>query len=317
MRIGVLVFPGVQMLEVSGPLDVLSEAAMQSGRPDAYQFELIALEPGPVRASNGMLIQSGSTLDTAPRDIDTLLVPGGPRVHELENDLRLRHWLVREADVVRRLASICSGALLLAAAGLLDGRRVTTHWATSAGLAQRFPKARVEQDRIHTRDGSIYTSAGVSAGMDLALALVEEDMGSEIALQVARRLLMYLKRPGGQSQFSGQLTMQAARSTMQAVQEWALHNLEKDLSLERLAQQAGMHLRSFSRQFKADTGITPATFVESARVDAARRLLEESATPLTRIAARCGFSDPQGMRRAFMRCLGVTPAAYRSNFHMI
>jgi transcriptional regulator GlxA family with amidase domain len=315
MRIGVLVYPGVQMLEVSGPLDVFSEAAQLSGRPDAYQFELIAVDEGMIRASNGMLLQPTCTIDSLPRDIDTLLVAGGPSILAQEKNAHLMHWLVRQADMVRRLGSICSGALLLAAAGLLEQRSVTTHWSISSQLARRFPSTKVEQDRIYIRDGSIYTSAGVSAGMDLALALVEEDMGSEIALQVARRLLMYLKRPGGQSQFAEQPSASVAeRSAIRAVQEWVSENLGKDLSVERLAERAAMSVRNFSRLFKADTGMTPATFVEDARLAAARRILEASPAPMKRVADWAGFPDPSSLRRAFVRRLGVTPSDYRKQF---
>lgn len=315
MRIAVLVFPGVQMLDVTGPLDVFSEGARQSGQPDAYQFDLIALEEGPIRASNGMVFQPSCTIDTAPADIDTLLVAGGPQIHELEGNQRLMQWLVRQADTVRRLGSVCSGALLLASAGLLDGRHVTTHWNQSAHLARRYPLAKVEHDRIYIRDGSLYTSAGVSAGMDLALALVEEDLGRDTALKVARELVMFLKRPGGQSQFSAHLAAQTAeRSAIRALQEWVVENLDQDLSVDRLAAQAGMSVRNFSRQFKADTETTPADFVEGARIDAARRMLEDSPTPLKRVAARAGFHDPNSLRRAFVRRLGVTPGDYRSRF---
>jgi len=315
MRIGVLVFPGVQMLEVSGPLDVFSEAARLSGQPDAYSVELIALDEGMVRASNGMLFQPDSTIDSASRGIDTLLIAGGPNVQALEGSARLMHWLVRQAGAVRRLGSISSGALLLASAGLLDNRSVTTHWSLTSQLALRFPRTRVEQDPIYIRDGSIYTSAGISAGMDLALALVEEDMGGELALQVARRLVMFLKRPGGQSQFARRPGATVAqRSAIRAVQEWVPENLASDLSVENLAQQAGMSVRNFSRQFKSDTGMTPGVFVEGVRLDAARRILEESPAPLKRVVAWSGFPDSPSLRRAFVRRLGVTPSAYRSQF---
>jgi transcriptional regulator GlxA family with amidase domain len=315
MRIAVLVFPGVQMLDVTGPLDVFSEGARQSGQPDFYQFDLIALDEGPITASNGMVFQPSCTIDTAPADIDTLLVAGGPDIQQLEPKERLMQWLVRQSGAVRRLGSVCSGALLLAMAGLLDGRHVTTHWNISAYLARRFPKVNMEHDRIYIRDGSLYTSAGVSAGLDLALALVEEDLGRETALKVARELVMFLKRPGGQSQFSAHLAAQTAeRSSIRALQEWVLENLDQNLSVDRMAAQAGMSVRNFSRQFKNDTEMTPADFVESARIDAARRMLEDAPTPLKRVAARAGFHDPNSLRRAFVRRLGVTPGDYRSRF---
>jgi transcriptional regulator GlxA family with amidase domain len=315
MRIAVLVFPGVQMLDVTGPLDVFTEGARQSGQPDFYQFDLVALDEGPITASNGMVFQPSCTIDTAPADIDTLLVAGGPQIRDMEPHDRLMQWLVRQAGQVRRLGSVCSGALLLATAGLLDGRHVTTHWNISGYLARRFPKVNMEHDRIYIRDGSLYTSAGVSAGLDLALALVEEDLGRETALKVARELVMFLKRPGGQSQFSAHLAAQTAeRSAIRALQEWVLENLDQNLSVDRMAAQAGMSVRNFSRLFKSDTEMTPADFVESARIDAARRMLEDSPTPLKRVAARAGFHDPNSLRRAFVRRMGVTPGDYRSRF---
>lgn len=315
MRIAVLVFPGVQMLDVTGPLDVFTEGARQSGLPDFYQFDLVALDEGPITASNGMVFQPSCTIDTAPADIDTLLVAGGPQIRDMEPHDRLMQWLVRQAGQVRRLGSVCSGALLLATAGLLDGRHVTTHWNISGYLARRFPKVNMEHDRIYIRDGSLYTSAGVSAGLDLALALVEEDLGRETALKVARELVMFLKRPGGQSQFSAHLAAQTAeRSAIRALQEWVLENLDQNLSVDRMAAQAGMSVRNFSRLFKSDTEMTPADFVESARIDAARRMLEDSPTPLKRVAARAGFHDPNSLRRAFVRRMGVTPGDYRSRF---
>lgn len=316
MRIALLVFPGVQMLDVAGPMDVFHEAARQAGQPGAYQFDLVALEDGPVRADNGMLFQPTATIDNFDQAVDTLLVTGSHQVQGLADNQRLLAWLQRQAGKARRLGSVCSGAWLLAHAGLLDGRRVTTHWNISAALARRFEQVQVEQDQIYLRDGSLYTSAGVTAGMDLALALVEEDLGRSVSLAVARELVMFIKRPGGQSQFSAHLAAQTAqRSPIRQVQEWVLENLEQDLSVDQLAAQAGMSVRNFSRAFKGDTGETPADFVESARLDAARRMLEETSNPLKRVAARSGFHDQNSLRRAFVRRLGVTPGDYRSRFH--
>ncbi len=316
MRIALLVFPGVQMLDVAGPMDVFHEAARQSRKPGTYQFDLVALEEGPVRADNGMLFQPTATIDTLDHAVDTLLVTGSHEVQAVAGNPRLAQWLQRQAAVVRRLGSVCSGAWLLAHAGLLDGRRVTTHWNISASLARRFEQVQVEHDQIYLRDGNLYTSAGVTAGMDLALALVEEDLGRNVALAVARELVMFIKRPGGQAQFSAHLVAQSAqRDPIRQVQEWVLENLEEDLTVDQLAAQAGMSVRNFSRAFKSDTGETPADFVEAARLDAARRMLEESASPLKRVAARSGFHDQNSLRRAFVRRLGVTPGDYRLRFH--
>ncbi|WP_426341925.1 GlxA family transcriptional regulator [Pseudoduganella sp. S-14] len=315
MRIALLVFPGVQLLDVAGPMDVFHEASRQSGKPGAYQFDLVALEEGPVRADNGMLFQPTATIDTLDHAVDTLLVTGSHTVQDVTGNARLMQWLQQQAAAVRRIGSVCSGAWLLAHAGLLDGRRVTTHWNISASLARRFEQVRVEHDQIYLRDGNLYTSAGVTAGMDLALALVEEDLGRNVALAVARELVMFIKRPGGQSQFSAHLAAQTAqRDPIRQVQEWVLKNLEEDLTVDQLAAQAGMSVRNFSRAFKSDTGETPADFVEAARLDTARRLLEETANPLKRIAARSGFHDQNSLRRAFVRRLGVTPGDYRLRF---
>jgi transcriptional regulator GlxA family with amidase domain len=315
MRVAVLLFPGFQMLDVMGPIDVFSEGARQAGRPDAYSFELIAMEGGPITASNGLPLLPTCTIDTAPADIDTLLVAGSPSIESLEMTQRLLDWLQQRAACVRRLGSVCTGTFALARAGLLDGRRVTTHWNSSERLARRYPLIRVEQDQIYIRDGSVYTSAGVSAGMDLALALVEEDLGREVAMKAARELVMFLKRPGGQSQFSAHLAAQTSeRDGIRDVQAWVLEHLNQDLHVEQLAARAGMSVRTFTRQFKQDTGVTPADFVEGARIDAARRLLEDTANPLKRIAAWSGFGGPNGLRRAFMRRLGISPVDYRSRF---
>jgi len=216
---------------------------------------------------------------------------------------------------VRRMGSVCSGAMVLAHAGLLDGRSVTTHWNTTDRLARLFPGVQVEPDRIYVKDGNLYTSAGVTAGLDLALALVEEDFGRAVALRVARELVMFLKRPGGQSQFSAHLAAQTAeRNAIREVQGWVVENLAGNLSVEALAAHAGMSARNFARIFKQECQVTPADFVEAARIDAARRLLEGSRHPLKRVAALAGFSDPNNLRRAFLRRVGVAPSDYRRRF---
>ena len=216
---------------------------------------------------------------------------------------------------MRRLASVCSGTFLLAEAGLLDGRRATTHWRVCDELAHRYPKITVERDPIFVGDRGVYTSAGVTAGMDLALALVEEDHGRELALRVARQLVMFLKRPGGQSQFSAQLAVQAAdREPLRELQAWIADHLDADLSVAELASQVAMSERNFARVFTREVGLTAARFVERARVEGARRRLEESTDGVEMIAARCGFGSAEVMRRAFLRLLGVPPSAYRGRF---
>jgi transcriptional regulator GlxA family with amidase domain len=315
MKVAMLAFPGVQLLDIAGPIDVFHEAAKQAGVPGAYTFEVISTEAGPIKASNGMSFVADSTLETCSLDIDTLLVAGSPKIRELEGNERISAWLRTQARRVRRVGSVCSGAFLLAGAGLLDGRRATTHWNSADRLAASYPSVIVESDRIYIKDGTTYTSAGVTAGMDMALALVEEDFGRAVALQVAREFVMFLKRPGGQSQFSAHLAAQTAeRTAIRDAQAWILQNLEKMLTVDNLAQHVGMSTRNFARQFKKETSTTPADFVERARVDAARRLLEESGTPLKRVASQCGFGDPNSLRRAFLRRLGVSPADYRRRF---
>jgi transcriptional regulator GlxA family with amidase domain len=229
--------------------------------------------------------------------------------------MRITRWLREQATGVRRLGSVCSGAFILARAGLLDGKRVTTHWNASSELARAFPLLNVEPDQIYVKDGQTYTSAGITAGMDMALALVEEDFGRAVALKVAREFVMFLKRPGGQSQFSAHLAAQTAeRSVIRDVQDWILENLSQPLGVDQLADHVGMSTRNFSRAFKHETQTTPAEYVEMARIDAARRLLEESDNPLKRVAHWCGFGDPNALRRAFVRRLGVSPADYRRRF---
>jgi len=315
MKVAMLAFPGVQLLDIAGPIDVFHEAAKQAGVPGAYTFEVISTEAGPIKASNGMSFVADSTLETCSLDIDTLLVAGSPKIREIEGNERISAWLRTQARRVRRVGSVCSGAFLLASAGLLDGRRATTHWNSADRLAASYPSVIVESDRIYIKDGTTYTSAGVTAGMDMALALVEEDFGRAVALQVAREFVMFLKRPGGQSQFSAHLAAQTAeRTAIRDAQAWILQNLDKMLTVDNLAQHVGMSTRNFARQFKKETNTTPADFVERARVDAARRMLEESGTPLKRVASQCGFGDPNSLRRAFLRRLGVSPADYRRRF---
>jgi transcriptional regulator GlxA family with amidase domain len=316
MRIAVLAFPGVQMLDVAGPFDVFNEAARQARARGAYQLEVISTTTETfIRASNGMRFDADATISTAEPGIDTLLVAGGPLVQSAEETRRVSEWLREQAGQVRRLGSVCSGAFILARAGLLDGKRVTTHWNASCKLARTFPNVKVESDQIYVKDGQTYTSAGVTAGMDLALAMVEEDFGRAVALKVAREFVMFLKRPGGQSQFSAHLAAQTAqRSAIRDVQAWVLENLNQALTVDQLAARSGMSTRNFSRIFKQETQSTPADYIELARIDAARRQLEETNNPLKRVADWCGFGDANALRRAFMRRLGVSPNDYRRRF---
>jgi transcriptional regulator GlxA family with amidase domain len=253
--------------------------------------------------------------DEAP--IDTLLVAGTPNYADAYTESALRAWLRSHAPRSRRHGSVCTGAFFLGGAGLLDGLNVTTHWQHAAELAERFPAAKVVSDQIFVQDGSLWTSAGVTAGIDLALKLIEDDHGRDVALAVARRLVVFLKRPGGQSQFSAHLAAQiATEERIQAVQHWILDHLPLELTIRSLASRAAMSVRNFTRVFQQEAGITPADFVEMARVDSARRLLEDTDKPLQRVASSCGFANPDTMRRAFMRRIGVGPSEYRERFRL-
>ncbi len=275
-------FPDAQMLDITGPLEVFAMASQQleSGRATdpGYRISLVATERGPLRCSSGVSLLTDAAFPAVRGPIDTLLVAGGEGERSALRDEALVAWIGRAARRSRRVAGVCSGAFLLARAGLLDGRRATTHWASVAQLARAFPAVKVEPDRIYVRDGDVYTSAGVSAGMDLALALVEEDCGRKIALAVARRLVLFLKRPGGQSQFSSQLEAQLAdRAPLRELQGWIAGHPTADLSVEALAKRVALSPRHFARVFARDLGVTPARYVERVRVEVARRRLEESA----------------------------------------
>ncbi|MDM0110041.1 GlxA family transcriptional regulator [Variovorax sp. J22R24] len=315
MRVAILAFPRVQLLDVAGPADVFAEASRQLGKPRAYQVQVISTVEGMLKSSNGLRLAVDATVATHRGPIDTLLVAGSPDLEDMVSDAQLQAWLRRQSRTARRFGSVCSGAFVLAAAGLLDGKRVATHWNSTARLAAAYPLTCVEADAIYVKDGKLFTSAGVTAGMDLALAMVEEDHGRELALRVARELVMFLKRPGGQSQFSAHLAAQTAeRSSVREVQDHVLANLKDDLSVPLLASRAGMSERSFARNFRSETGTTPAEFVENARIDAARRMAEESDLPAKRLADAVGYANVDGFRRAFARRLGVSVTEYRRRF---
>ncbi len=320
MRIAMLAFPNVQVLDVMGPLEVFSRTSRwlrdNGKRADhAYHVEIIGLKRGPFRTSSGLRLHADRGIADVGRGIDTLLIAGGLGVEEHRSHAPLLRWIRRQSGLVRRLASICTGAFLLAEARLLDGRRATTHWNHCANLARDFPKVQVEPDTIFVREGSLYTSAGVTAGMDLALALVEDDFGREVALAAARELVMFLKRPGGQSQFSAQLSVQLAEhELLRDLQSHIADHPTDDLSIARLAGRVAMSPRNFARVFSREVGMTPARFVASVRVETARRLLEETSEPLEAICAKSGLGTPESMRRAFQRALGIAPGRYRERF---
>jgi transcriptional regulator GlxA family with amidase domain len=315
-NIDVLAFPAVQLLDVTGPLQVFATAnehIVQAGGAPPYALRVIALGGASVTTSSGLAIAT-QPLPRIATIVDTLIVAGGPGVDAAAADPELCNWVRQRARTARRVASVCTGAFLLGAAGVLDGLRAVTHWSYCDELARRHPAVRVESDPIFVRDGSVWTSAGVTAGIDLALALVEEDLGRSAALAVARYLVVFLKRPGGQAQFSEALSLQTAEDEFGALQDWISRHLAEDLSLSRLARQAGMSERSFSRHYARATGVTPLRAVERLRVEAARRLLSETRLPVKRISQRCGFGSEETMRRSFLRLLAATPQDYRSRF---
>jgi transcriptional regulator GlxA family with amidase domain len=311
-----LAFPLVQLLDVTGPFQVFASAndfVRKSGGRPPYELKVVARSGAQVTASAGLKLSTES-LPLVRAAVDTLIVAGGRGVEAAAADRVIIDWVKLRAKRARRIGSVCTGTFLLAAAGLLDGRRAATHWNSCAELARRFPKVRVESDPIFVRDGSVWSSAGVTAGIDLALALVEEDLGRKVALAVARFLIVFMKRPGGQAQFSTALALQAADDQFGALHEWINKHLGDDLPLPVLADQAGMSERSFSRHYAEATGFTPARAIERLRVEAARRLLAESGLPAKRISRRCGFGSEETMRRSFLRLLAVTPQEYRARF---
>jgi transcriptional regulator GlxA family with amidase domain len=314
MTLAILAMPGVQLMDACGPLDVFAEANRQAGY-EAYRLMLLACEPGPLVSSSGTRLVPDAWIGDELEPLDTLLVAGTPLATEQYLRSGILDWLRQRAGSCRRYGSVCTGAFALAAAGLLDGRRVTTHWAVTETLAQRYPLIQVEPDAIQVHDGKLRTAAGVTAGLDLALALVQEDLGQDIARQVAAHLVMYFKRPGGQLQFSRQgTTSPIGRSALQALQRYVAANPALDHGIANLAARMGLSPRHFARVFHSDVGITPAAWVEMARVNAARGRLEEGREAPKQVAALCGFANADTLRRAFVRHVGVTPAEYRKRY---
>lgn len=300
------VFDGVQSLDVTGPLEAF---AISGG----YAIRTASLGGGAVRTTSGLRIMPDADLREAAAAVDLLLVPGGAGARRRE--LELVGWLRANAARARRLASVCTGAFLLAEAGLLDGKRVTTHWAQCGQLAEQYPGITVDPDPIFIKDGDVVTSAGITAGIDLALALIEDDLGREVALRTARQLVVFLRRPGSQSQFSAQLSAQiAGRQPLRDVQQWIAEHPAADLSVPALAAKASLSSRHFARAFAAEIGMTPGQYVDKTRLETARRHLEDTPDGVEETARACGYGTPEAMRRAFVRAFGVSPAEYRRRF---
>jgi transcriptional regulator GlxA family with amidase domain len=307
----IVLFDGVQSLDVTGPLEVFSCASEAVGHR-AYEISTASVGGRPVRTGSGLRICPDLDLAGAGTP-HTVIVPGGPGTRAPAPELT--GWLNRTAAGAERIVSVCTGAFLLAEAGLLAGRRATTHWSWCAVLARRYPDVIVEPEPIFVRDGNVATSAGVTAGIDLALALVEDDHGRDAALAVARQLVVFLRRPGNQTQFSAQLQAQVAqREPLREVQRWITEHPGADLSVDALAERARLSPRQFARAFAAETGTPPGRYVDRVRLEAARRLLEDTRDGVAQIARTCGYHTPEAMRRAFQQALNVSPAEYRRRF---
>ncbi|MDE2362542.1 MAG: GlxA family transcriptional regulator [Hyphomicrobiales bacterium] len=306
-EIAFLVFDDFQVLDATGPMAAFEIAGRYS--PGAYRLRAVAARAGAVRSSSGLAV-SAEALEAAA-DCDTLIVAGGEGTRAAATDARTLAFVRAAAARARRTASVCSGAYVLAAAGLLDGRRATTHWARTADFARRFPKTKLEPDMIFVRDGNVWTSAGITAGIDLALALIAEDCGETIARATAQQLVVYHRRAGGQSQFSALLDMERESDKFAALLQWAGERLHERLSVEDLAERCAMSPRNFARAFRRETGVTPAKAIERLRLDQARAQLESTASSVERVAERSGFGEAERMRRAFVRVYGRPPQDFR------
>jgi len=314
-NVALIIHEGVQALDVAGPLDVFAEANDLLPVNDRYACIVIASHRKPIRASNGMTLGAHLTFAEAARRFHTVLVAGGPTLPNAHKNERLSQWLHDWALLSVRYGSICTGAFALGRAGMLDGKCVTTHWQSAAQLAAEFPEARVEHDRIYLRDGALVTSAGVTAGIDLALELVSEDHGASIALACAKRLLVVAQRQGGQSQFSPLLHARFNPATpIGKVQAYVLEHVSEPFSVEKLANIAGTSPRTLARLFVKELALTPHNYIEGVRIDQARNLLEATDHALKAVAFACGFAGPEQMRAAFHRRMGISPQRYRESF---
>ncbi|MCA9577592.1 MAG: GlxA family transcriptional regulator [Polyangiales bacterium] len=318
-RVVIAVFPGIQGLDLVGPLEVFHAAQRFLGqtrqRTRGYEVRVVAASSELLRTESGLAVVPDGTFAGVRGAVDTLLIVGGAGARAASRDAAVAAWVRRVAPRCRRVASVCTGAFVLAAAGLLDGRRATTHWAHVERLRERYPRVQVEPDAVYVRDEHLWTSAGVTAGMDLALALVEDDVGRDVALAVARELVIFVRRAGGQSQFSAQLASQLAeRQPLREVQAYIAEHPRADTRVSTLAARAGMSPRNFARAFALEVGVTPAVFVERARVETARRLLETTKLSVEEVAEQAGFGRVETLRRAFQRQLHVAPNEYRRRF---
>ncbi|WP_144161420.1 GlxA family transcriptional regulator [Paraburkholderia sp. BCC1885] len=315
ITVAMVLFPGFQLLDIAGPRDAFAEVRILSKGECEYEMLTVGTTRGMIPSSSGLTTQPDRTIFDPCPPFDTVIVPGGLGVFEVLEDSTLSDWLARQQKLSRRIAAVCNGAFAFGAAGLIDNRTVATHWMDVARLSVMFPKARVEPDLIHVKDGNVYTTAGVTAGIDLALVMIEEDFGRQMALDVAKYLIVYVRRAGGQSQFSPLLETQASDNTLvQDVQQYLLANLNLAHSVESLAKRLNMSPRNLSRIFSRECGIGLIAFLSNARIDAARRYLESTNRSISEIARRCGYESADALRRTFIRRLQVSPLEYRHRF---
>jgi transcriptional regulator GlxA family with amidase domain len=309
---------GANIIDITGPMEIFTaanEVLRKASLPPGYDLHVLGEESGMCKTFGGLSIYAEGRWTDWSGDIDTLLVAGGPEFETIRDKRGLIDWVKLVSPSVRRVASICTGAFILAEAGLLKGRTATTHWLAVEKLAEDYPDTNVLADPIYTTDGGIYCSAGVTAGMDLALALVEEDLGKETALMIAKLLVMYLKRPGGQSQFSIKLREQSADdSRLSGLLKWLDENYKEQMNIEKLAEMSSMSLRTFNRCFKSDTGLPPAKYIEYLRLEKSLEIMEKTEKSFEETAYESGFTSPEQFRRAFIRRYKVTPSEYRSRF---
>lgn len=312
--VAILLFPDVLMLDVAGPIEVFSVANRYLPESDHYRILTLGASSLAVRASNGIVMQADQLAEDAPVAYDTLLVPGGPGAYDSSHP-HLHAWLRDAAAASRRHGAVCTGAFILGEAGLLDGHRVTTHWHYLDRLAKRYPKARLESDQLFTKDGKLLSSGGVTAGIDLALSILADDHGKKLALDVAKVLLVVIKRQGGQAQFSPLLPPTGQGATpLERIQQHVLENIHEPFSVEQLAELTAMSVRNFARVFTRELQMTPMEFVLAARIDHARSLLEGTDLPMKTVAFRSGFGSARHMRQMFDKRLGLTPVQYRHQF---
>jgi transcriptional regulator GlxA family with amidase domain len=315
ITVGMVLFPGFQLLDIAGPKDAFAEVRVLSQGACGYEMLTIGTTRGSVLSSSGLTVMPDRTIFDPCPHFDTVIVPGGLGVFEVLEDSTLSEWLAKQHKKTRRIAAICNGVFAFGAAGMIDNRMVTTHWMDATRLSSMFPKAKVEPDQIYVKDSGLYTTAGVTAGIDLALVMIEEDFGKKMALDVAKYLIVYVRRAGGQSQFSPLLETQAASdSQIQSIQQYMLDNLHMNHSTESLARRLKMSPRNLSRVFTRECGVSLIAFLNDARIDAARRYLESTRHPISEIAKRCGFESADTLRRTFNRRLQISPAEYRQRF---